>query len=105
MDNLNYKSLLQYHIETYMDNGGVIMLKAEQKGRPIKSVASRLKGMTGRRGDFTIHTVVTSDPQIKKIESTILENDEIIRIHALDEDQEFTNLQIVIVPEKIFIDL
>jgi DNA-directed RNA polymerase II subunit RPB1 len=31
-----------------MDNEGVIMLRAEQKGRPIKSVSARIKGKGGR---------------------------------------------------------
>jgi DNA-directed RNA polymerase II subunit RPB1 len=57
-----------------MDNEGVAMLKAiEHKGRPIKCVASRIKGKEGRiranlmgkRGDFTARTVITSDPSIR----------------------------------------
>lgn len=49
----DYAHLLQYHVATYMDNEGVTMLKAEQKGRPIKSVASRIKSKTGRiRGNL-----------------------------------------------------
>jgi DNA-directed RNA polymerase II subunit RPB1 len=49
----DYAQLLQYHVATYMDNEGVTMLKAEQKGRPIKSVASRIKSKTGRiRGNL-----------------------------------------------------
>jgi DNA-directed RNA polymerase II subunit RPB1 len=50
----DYAHLLQYHVATYMDNEGVAMLKAiEHKGRPIKCVASRLKGKQGRiRGNL-----------------------------------------------------
>jgi DNA-directed RNA polymerase II subunit RPB1 len=49
----DHAHLLQYHVATYMDNEGVTMLKAEQKGRPIKSVASRIKSKTGRiRGNL-----------------------------------------------------
>lgn len=49
----DHAHLLQYHIATYMDNEGVTMLKAEQKGRPIKSVSSRIKGKSGRiRGNL-----------------------------------------------------
>jgi DNA-directed RNA polymerase II subunit RPB1 len=49
----DYTHLLQYHIATYMENESLGMLKAEQKGKPIKSVASRLKGKTGRiRGNL-----------------------------------------------------
>ncbi len=44
----DHAHLLQYHIATYMDNEGVIMLRAEQKGRPIKSVSARIKGKGGR---------------------------------------------------------
>jgi DNA-directed RNA polymerase II subunit RPB1 len=48
------------------------LMKSEQKGKPFKSLASRLKGKPGRvrgnllgkRGDFTGRTVITSDPTI-----------------------------------------
>jgi DNA-directed RNA polymerase II subunit RPB1 len=49
----DYAHLLQYHVATYMENENVAMAKAEQKGRPIKSVASRIKSKTGRiRGNL-----------------------------------------------------
>lgn len=49
----DYANLLQYHVATYMENETTLMPKAEQKGRPIKSVAARLKGKTGRiRGNL-----------------------------------------------------
>jgi DNA-directed RNA polymerase beta' subunit len=93
MENLNNGSLLQYSVANYMDNDGVTMLQAEQKGRPIKSVASRMKGMTGRirgnlmgmRGDFTCRTIITSDQNIIK--------------------QEVQEMRFIIVPEVTFIDL
>jgi DNA-directed RNA polymerase II subunit RPB1 len=69
----DYANLLQYHVATYMENETTLMPKAEQKGRAIKAVASRLKGKSGRirgnlmgkRGDFTARTVITSDPSIR----------------------------------------
>lgn len=69
----DYAHLLQYHVATYMENEALGMFKAEQKGRPIKSIASRIKGKTGRirgnlmgkRGDFTGRTVITSDPSVR----------------------------------------
>lgn len=68
-----YNHLLQYHIATYMENEALGMARAEQKGRPIKSVADRLKGKTGRfrsslmgkRIDYCSRTVITSDPSVR----------------------------------------
>nr|YP_010806469.1 DNA-dependent RNA polymerase 2 subunit Rpb1 [Bodo saltans virus] len=68
----DYAHLLQYHVATYMENEALGMMKAEQKGRPIKSAASRLKGkfgrirgnLMGKRGDFTARTVITADPSV-----------------------------------------
>lgn len=67
----DHANLLQYHVFTYIDNDSMT-LKSEQKGKPFKSLSSRLKGKTGRvrgnlmgkRGDFTARTVITSDPTI-----------------------------------------
>lgn len=69
----DYHHLLQYHVATYMENESLAMLKSVNGGKPINSVASRLKGKKGRfrgnlmgkRGDFTARTVITSDPSIK----------------------------------------
>ncbi|AYV78683.1 MAG: DNA-directed RNA polymerase subunit alpha [Edafosvirus sp.] len=40
--------LLQYHIATYYDNESLAIPRSEQKGKIIKSLASRLKGKEGR---------------------------------------------------------
>ena len=64
--------LLQYHITTYVDNDAISLPKSEQKGKPFKSLAPRLKGKEGRirnnlmgkRGDYSGRTVITSDPTI-----------------------------------------
>lgn len=68
----NNVHLLQYHLATYIENDSMTMLKAEQNGKPFKSISSRLKGKTGRvrgnlmgkRGDHSGRTVITSDPTI-----------------------------------------
>jgi DNA-directed RNA polymerase II subunit RPB1 len=39
-----YAHLLQSHVATYMENEPLGMSRAEQKGRPVKPVADRLKG-------------------------------------------------------------
>jgi len=70
--NPDHAHLLQYHVATYIENDSVSLLKSEQKGKPFKSLASRLKGKSGRvrgnlmgkRGDHTSRTVITSDPTI-----------------------------------------
>jgi DNA-directed RNA polymerase II subunit RPB1 len=43
----DYLHLLQFHIATYFDNESVLP-RAEQKGKPLKSLAPRLKGKEGR---------------------------------------------------------
>jgi len=68
--------LLQYHVATYMENESIGLLKSEEKGRIIKSVASRIKSkhgrirgnLMGKRGDFTARTVITSDPSVRNNE-------------------------------------
>lgn len=68
----DHTHLLQYHIGTYIENDSMTLLKSEQKGKPFKSLASRLKGKVGRvrgnlmgkRLDFTGRSVITSDPTI-----------------------------------------
>ena len=51
--NPDHAHLLQYHVHTYMDNDSAAVLKSEQKGKPFKSLGSRLKGKTGRvRGNL-----------------------------------------------------
>jgi DNA-directed RNA polymerase II subunit RPB1 len=68
-DNIN---LMQYHVATYFDNDSVSIPKSEQGGKPVKTLASRLKGKQGRirgnlmgkRVDFSARTVITPDPTI-----------------------------------------
>lgn len=70
--NINHAYLLQYHCATYYDNETSGLPKSEQRGKPSKSLASRLKGKEGRvrgnlmgkRVDFSARTVVTGDPTI-----------------------------------------
>lgn len=70
--NPDHAHLLQYHCGTYINNDSMTLLKSEQKGKPFKSLSSRLKAKSGRvrgnlmgkRGDFTARTVITSDPTI-----------------------------------------
>jgi len=64
--------LLQYHVATYFDNESIDLPKSEQKGKTIKSLASRLKGKEGRvrgnlmgkRVNFSARTVITPDPSL-----------------------------------------
>jgi DNA-directed RNA polymerase II subunit RPB1 len=64
--------LLQYHIASYYDNETLSLPKAEQKGKAIKSLTSRLKSKEGRvrgnlmgkRVNFSARTVITPDPTI-----------------------------------------
>lgn len=62
---------LQYHVASYFDNSMSGVPSTFQKGgRPITSIASRLKGKEGRirgnlmgkRVDFSARTVITGDP-------------------------------------------
>ena len=46
--NPDHAYLLQYHCGTYINNESLTLLKSEQKGKPFKSVASRLKAKQGR---------------------------------------------------------
>lgn len=69
----DYAYLLQYHVATYMENGALGMAKSERKGKVLRSVASRIKGKSGRirgnlmgkRGDYTGRTVITSDSGVR----------------------------------------
>jgi DNA-directed RNA polymerase II subunit RPB1 len=64
--------LLQYHVATYYDNDSLSIPRAEQRGKPVKSLTARLKGKEGRirgnlmgkRVDFSARTVITPDPTI-----------------------------------------
>lgn len=46
--NPDHAYLLQYHCGTYIENDSMTLLKSEQKGKPFKSLASRLKAKQGR---------------------------------------------------------
>eukprot|EP00890_Picochlorum_soloecismus_P003544 jgi/Picsp_1/4190/NSC_01699-R1_protein len=65
--------LLQMHVTGYIDNTLPGLPTAKQRsGRPIKSIAQRLKGKEGRvrgnlmgkRVDFSARTVITGDPNL-----------------------------------------
>lgn len=65
--------LLEFHVNTYMDNEIAGLDKAQHKsGRPIKAIRARLKGKDGRlrqnlmgkRVDFSARTVITGDPNL-----------------------------------------
>jgi len=65
--------LLQYHIATYFDNGMTGIPPARHRsGRPLKTIAQRLKGkegrfrnnLSGKRVNFSARTVVGPDPNI-----------------------------------------
>ena len=65
--------LLQMHVTGYIDNSLPGLPTAKQRsGRPIKSIAQRLKGKEGRvrgnlmgkRVDFSARTVITGDPNL-----------------------------------------
>lgn len=70
--NMDHAYLLQYHCATYYDNETSGLPRSEQRGKPSKSLASRLKGKEGRvrgnlmgkRVDFSARTVITGDPTI-----------------------------------------
>lgn len=70
---LEFASVLQYHIATYMNNEIPGQPQATQRsGRPLKSIRQRLKGKEGRirgnlmgkRVDFSARTVITPDPNL-----------------------------------------
>jgi DNA-directed RNA polymerase II subunit RPB1 len=62
--------ILQYHVATYFNNDALSLPRAEQRGKPVKSMSSRMKGKEGRvrgnlmgkRVDFSARTVITPDP-------------------------------------------
>jgi len=65
--------LLQYHIATYFDNGITGIPPARHRsGRPLKTIAQRLKGkegrfrknLSGKRVNFSARTVVSPDPTL-----------------------------------------
>ena len=68
-----YVSLLQFHINTYIDNEIPGQPQATQRtGRPIKSIGQRIKtkegrvrgNLMGKRVDFSARTVITAEPNI-----------------------------------------
>jgi DNA-directed RNA polymerase subunit A' len=65
--------LLQYHITTYFDNEAPGIPPAKQRyGRPLRTLAQRLKGkegrfrgnLSGKRVDFSARSVISPDPYI-----------------------------------------
>ncbi|MBU0761936.1 MAG: DNA-directed RNA polymerase subunit A' [Candidatus Altiarchaeota archaeon] len=65
--------LLQYHVATYFDNGITGIPPARHRsGRPLKTIAQRLKSkegrfrnnLSGKRVNFSARTVVSPDPNI-----------------------------------------
>jgi len=65
--------LLQYHVATYFDNGITGIPPARHRsGRPLKTIAQRLKGkegrfrnnLSGKRVNFSSRTVIGPDPDI-----------------------------------------
>jgi DNA-directed RNA polymerase subunit A' len=65
--------LLQYHVTTYFDNESSGTPPAHHRsGRPLKTLAQRLKGkegrfrgsLSGKRVDFSARTVISPDPSI-----------------------------------------
>ena len=65
--------LLQYHVTTYFDNEASGVPPARHRsGRPLKTLAQRLKGkegrfrsnLSGKRVNFSARTVISPDPNI-----------------------------------------
>lgn len=65
--------LLQYHVTTYFDNSSPNIPPARHRsGRPLKTLAQRLKGkegrfrynLSGKRVNFSARTVISPDPRI-----------------------------------------
>ncbi len=65
--------LLQYHVTTYLDNEAPGIPPAKHRsGRPLRTLAQRLKGkegrfrghLSGKRVDFSARTVISPDPNI-----------------------------------------
>lgn len=53
--------LLQYHVITHFDNESTIISTSEQRGKPIKSLSSRIKGKEGRfRGNLMGKLLLTT---------------------------------------------
>ncbi len=69
--------LLQYHVTTYLDNevSGIPPAR-HRSGRPLKTIAQRLKGkegrfrgsLSGKRVNFSARTVISPDPNLSIME-------------------------------------
>lgn len=66
--------LLQYHVTTYFDNETANLPPARHRsGRPLKTLAQRLKGkegrfrynLSGKRVNFSARTVISPDPRLR----------------------------------------
>jgi DNA-directed RNA polymerase subunit A' len=69
--------LLQYHVTTYFDNETANIPPARHRsGRPLKTLAQRLKGkegrfrynLSGKRVNFSARTVISPDPRLSLAE-------------------------------------
>ena len=69
-----YINLLQFHVNTYIDNEIPGQPQATQRtGRPIKSIGQRIRtkegrvrgNLMGKRVDFSARTVITADPNLR----------------------------------------
>ena len=69
----DFWELLQYHVTTYFDNEASGVPPARHKsGRPLKTLAQRLKGkegrfrsnLSGKRVNFSARTVISPNPNI-----------------------------------------
>ena len=69
--------LLQYHVTTYFDNETANIPPARHRsGRPLKTLAQRLKGkegrfrynLSGKRVNFSARTVISPDPRLSLME-------------------------------------
>lgn len=75
--------LLQYHVTTYLDNevSGIPPAR-HRSGRPLKTIAQRLKGkegrfrgsLSGKRVNFSARTVISPDPNLSIMEVGVPES-------------------------------
>jgi len=92
--------LLQYHVATYFDNEIPGLPPAKHRsGRPLRTLAQRLKGkegrfrgyLSGKRVDFSARTVISPDPYISINEVGVPE--EIAKILTVPEKVTVWNLE------------
>ena len=88
--------LLQYHVTTYFDNQTSGIPPARHRsGRPLKTLAQRLKGkegrfrsnLSGKRVNFSARTVISPDPNaLKRCACTKIKLDGIAYFHMVNMD-------------------